>query len=130
MTATGNAPGHRGHDRDGADLRQYSRSERLRAEHPPDVLGARLLAGFGQTERAEPGRTDAAECAWLKVIRRAENRDARRQAQDEWRASILPTRKQRQILWCLGHLGSASKGQAGVRAIVAELTGTRGGRDE
>jgi hypothetical protein len=100
-----------------------ARLDQLRAEQPPGQFGERLLAGLARPKRTGAGIHDAAERARLKAARHVENRADHHRGQEERRAATPPTRKQCQLLWCLGYRGPIPKTQAEVSAIVAKLTG-------
>ncbi|HEY8599977.1 MAG TPA: hypothetical protein VIL85_16185 [Thermomicrobiales bacterium] len=61
------------------------------------------------------------ERAAQRLARHQRNAQAHHEAQAIRDQERLPTRKQRQLLWCLGYRGPAPSSRAEVAALVAEL---------
>jgi hypothetical protein len=78
------------------------------------------LAALADPPRRRTSGTKA-ERAEQRRDRHRRNALAHREAQAERDQDRPPTRKQRQLLWCLGYRGPAPKDRAEVAALVAAL---------
>jgi hypothetical protein len=78
------------------------------------------LAALADSPRRRTTGTKA-ERAEQRLARHRRNALAHREAQAERDQDRPPTRKQRQLLWCLGYRGPAPKDRAEVATLVAEL---------
>ena len=77
------------------------------------------LAALGQAPRRTSGTK--AQRAEQRLARHRRNALSHREAQAQRDEECPPTRKQRQLLWCLGYRGPAPQNRAEVAALVAEL---------
>ena len=77
------------------------------------------LAALGLPPRRTRGTE--AQRAEQRLARHRRNAQAHREAQARRDEDRPPTRKQRQLLWCLGYRGPAPRSRAEVAALVAAL---------
>ena len=97
----------------------YAEAVALLARYRAARVTPALSALAGTPQRRTTGTTE--ERAEQRLARRQRNAQAHCVAQATRDHDRPPTRKQRQLLWCLGYRGPAPQSRAEVAALVAAL---------